>query len=587
LRVFKRTKWTLVDLTAWQFSAFVGLLLRFETIPNLDLIVRASLYGLGLSLVFRIFLYADKSFFGRYVNFTSDEVLSFFRVFLVIVSLGSLPLILTSGTFLPRSFAVLNCILSFTVMLTTRFIARSLIRAKSTHSQTKSALIYGAGFYSEMVIRQMLDKPESEWKIDGIIDDDPAKANYRILGIRVLGNSQQLARFIEKYNPDLIVVAVANLDSKKLQLIDTIARGKNISVHIVPSLSALLGKKFSLAELKPLDEVDLIGRKIINVDIDFVKSCISNKRILVTGAGGSIGSELSRQLSILQPAFLGLLDRDESGLLATQLSINNEGLLTSSNLILADIRDKDRIEEIFAVHKPEIVFHAAALKHLPLLESNPEEAWKTNVVGTLNMLELSRQYGVDTFVNISTDKAADPISVLGYSKLLTERLTSHFGRSGSKSNFISVRFGNVFGSRGSVIGTFSHQIKLGGPVTVTDPQVSRYFMTIHEAVHLVLRATRIGQNGETLVLDMGDPVKIVDIAKKLIARSAQDIEIRFSGVRKGEKIHEVLFSEDEDIEETIDPMIKKTIVRELDSSRIEDLANIYASQVKEFRFTKR
>jgi dTDP-glucose 4,6-dehydratase len=245
------------------------------------------------------------------------------------------------------------------------------------------------------------------------------------------------------------------------------------------------------------------------------------------------------------------------------------------------------MEEIFALHKPEIIFHAAALKHLPLLESNPEEAWKTNIVGTLNMLELSRQFEVETFVNISTDKAADPISVLGHSKLLTERLTSHFGRSGSESNFISVRFGNVFGSRGSVIGTFTHQIKLGGPVTITDPLVTRYFMTIHEAVHLVLRATRIGQNGETLVLDMGDPVKILDIAKKLIARSSQDIEIRFSGVRKGEKIHEALFSEDEAIEETVDPMIRKTFVKELNSSRIEDLAKIYSSQVKEFRFTKR
>lgn len=585
MKVFERMKWPLVDLTVWQLSTFLALLLRFEILPNLESIVRGSLYGLGLSIVFRIFLDVDKRLFGKYVNFTSDEVLSFLRVFLIIIPLGSVPLFVSNGTFLPRSFAVLSCILSFTAMLTSRFIARNFIRAKISKRQTKSALIYGAGFYSEMVIRQILDKPDSEWKINGIVDDDPEKANSRVLGVKVLGDSKKLNYLIEKFNPDLIIVAVANLDSAKLELIDMVGRNKGVPVNIVPSLSALLGRKFSLAELKPLDEVDLIGRKIIHVDIDFVKSSIQNKRVLVTGAGGSIGSELSRQLSSLQPAFLGLLDRDESGLLATQLSINNEGLLSSSNLILADIRDRDRMKEIFDLHKPEIVFHAAALKHLPLLESNPEEAWKTNIVGTLNMLELARLFEVETFVNISTDKAADPISVLGFSKLLTERLTSHFGRDEKKSNFISVRFGNVFGSRGSVIGTFTHQIKRGGPVTVTDPEVTRYFMTIHEAVHLVLRATRIGQSGETLVLDMGDPVKILDIAQKLIARSSRDIEIQFTGVRKGEKIHEALFSQDETVEETVDPMIRKTFVRELISTRIEDLADIYSSQVKEFKFT--
>lgn len=587
MRAVQRFKWPVSDLLLWQFSALFTLLLRFEAIPEPVLIARGAIYAFILSLTFRLLYYIDERIFGEYVKLTSDEVISFIRISLVIIPVGSIPLFVSRGVILPRSFTALICILSLGFMLCSRLIARHWLRAGNSQMQTKSALIYGAGFYSEMVIRQMLDKPDSEWKIDGIVDDDPEKANSRILGIRVLGDSKNLDYLIEKFNPDAIIIAVANLDSTKLELIDTVARNRSVPVSIVPSLSALLGRKFSLAELKPLDEVDLIGRKVIEVDIDFVKSRIENKRVLITGAGGSIGSELSRQLSILQPAFLGLLDRDESGLLATQLSINNEGLLNSSNLILADIRDRDRLEEIFALHKPEIVFHAAALKHLPLLESNPEEAWKTNIVGTLNMLELSRQFEVETFVNISTDKAADPISVLGYSKLLTERLTSHFGRSGSKSNFISVRFGNVFGSRGSVIGTFTHQIKLGGPVIVTDPLVTRYFMTIHEAVHLVLRATRIGQNGETLILDMGDPVKILDIAKKLIARSSQDIEIHFSGVRKGEKIHEALFSEDEAIEETVDPMIRKTFVKELNSSRIEDLANIYSSQVKEFRFTKR
>jgi FlaA1/EpsC-like NDP-sugar epimerase len=571
------------DFTIWQVSAFLALIFRFERWPSEEYLARMITAAIIFGVVFEFLLYIDKLLFGNFVRFTTDQVISYIRSLLVIIPFGSIPLLVTGGSFLPRTFASLTCILSMLLMLSLRFITRALIRKRQTSQHSKSALIYGAGFYSEMVIRQMLDKPHSEWKIYGIIDDDTEKINSRILGIKVLGDTKKLDHLIDKFRPDLIIVTVSNLDSRKMQLIDTIARKWGVPVDVVPSLSALLGREFTLAELKPLDETDLIGRKAVDVDIQFVKHSIANKRILVTGAGGSIGSELSRQLSGLQPAFLGLLDRDESGLLATQLSINNEGLLSSSNLILADIRDRDRLEEIFTIHKPEIVFHAAALKHLPLLQSNPEEAWKTNVVGTLNMLELSKEFEVETFVNISTDKAADPISVLGHSKLLTERLTSHFGRNGTKSNFMSVRFGNVFGSRGSVIGTFNHQIKNGGPVTVTDPEVSRYFMTIHEAVHLVLRASRIGQSGDTLVLEMGDPVRIFDIAQKLIARSAQKIEIQFCGVREGEKIHEVLFGDDEVVGETIDPMIRKTEVKQLTSTKIENLYEIYLASLESFK----
>jgi FlaA1/EpsC-like NDP-sugar epimerase len=331
--------------------------------------------------------------------------------------------------------------------------------------------------------------------------------------------------------------------------------------------------------MKPLEVSDLIGRKFIDVDIDFLRSYVKDKSIIVTGAGGSIGSELSRQLSLLNPAFLGLLDRDESGLLSTQLSINNQGLLNTSNLLLADIRDEERLEEIFNTHKPDLVFHAAALKHLPLLQANPNEAWKTNIVGTLKLLELSNKHRVDTFVNISTDKAADPISILGHSKLLTEQLTSYFGQKSTQTKFVSVRFGNVFGSRGSVIGTFNHQINVDGPVIVTGPEVTRFFMTIHEAVHLVLRASRIGINGDTSVLNMGSPVNILGIAEKLIQRSGKNVEVRFSGLREGEKEHETLFASNEQEEETRDPMISKTRVEELESIDLEKLQNLFIERI--------
>jgi FlaA1/EpsC-like NDP-sugar epimerase len=286
-----------------------------------------------------------------------------------------------------------------------------------------------------------------------------------------------------------------------------------------------------------------------------------------------------RQINSLGPSFLGLLDRDESGILNTQLSLDNQGLLSASNLILADIRDHERLNEVFSNFKPDIVFHAAALKHLPLLENNPGEAWKTNVVGTWNLLQVCKKYQVETFVNISTDKAADPISVLGHSKLITEQISSFFSAEIPSLRCISVRFGNVFGSRGSVIGTFNHQINMGGPVIVTHPEVTRFFMTIHEAVHLVLRSSIIGEGGETLILNMGEPVKILDLAKKLILRSGKHIEIEFSGMRDGEKIHETLFAKDEIVFETNDPLISKTRVNDIASVEFEYLLNQFNSSI--------
>jgi len=263
-----------------------------------------------------------------------------------------------------------------------------------------------------------------------------------------------------------------------------------------------------------------------------------------TGAGGSIGSELVRQIYRYRPSVLFLLDRDESALHHVQLTLDGSGHLMSPNLILADIRDAQRISEVIKETEPEIIFHAAALKHLPLLERHPEEAFKTNVRGTANMLQAAMDHGVTHFVNISTDKAADPTSILGKSKLLTEQLTAGVPED-AKRNFVSVRFGNVLGSRGSVIETFRFQIENGGPVTVTDETVTRFFMTIREAVHLVLQAAVIGNHGQTLILDMGLPLKIADLAQHMINRSGRNINIEFTGLRPGEKTHEVLVSTNE------------------------------------------
>jgi FlaA1/EpsC-like NDP-sugar epimerase len=314
---------------------------------------------------------------------------------------------------------------------------------------------------------------------------------------------------------------------------------------------------------------DMIGRQPVDTDVAAIAHYLTGRRLLVTGAGGSIGSELCRQIHKFAPAALIMLDRDESALHAVQLSIYGQGLLDSPQVVLADIRDRASLDAIFAELAPEVVFHAAALKHLPLLERYPLEAWNTNVIGTLNVLEASAAAGVRRFVNISTDKAADPISALGYSKRLAEQLTSWMSRR-TEGSYLSVRFGNVLGSRGSVLHAFQAQIEGGGPVTVTDPQVSRYFMTVSEACQLVVQAGAIGRPGEALVLDMGEPVRILDVARRMIAAAGAPVEIVFTGLRGGEKLHESPLGVGEDGDRRIHPLISHVVVPPV---RPQDLAH--------------
>jgi FlaA1/EpsC-like NDP-sugar epimerase len=289
----------------------------------------------------------------------------------------------------------------------------------------------------------------------------------------------------------------------------------------------------------------LLGRRKVVIDLQQISDYLVNRRVLVTGAGGSIGSELCRQLARFNPAELIMLDRDESALHEVQLSIHGRALLDTPQTVLADLRDEATINHIFDTRKPEVVFHAAALKHLPLLERYPLEAYQTNVLGTLTLLNAAQRTGVGVFVNISTDKAANPISVLGYSKRIAERVTAAVGNTAKSGKYMSVRFGNVLGSRGSVLMSFRDQIAKGGPLTVTHRGVTRYFMTISEAVQLVIQAGAIGRSGEALVLDMGTPVSIYDVAKQLVANSGKPVEIEIVGLRAGEKVHEELFGDGE------------------------------------------
>jgi FlaA1/EpsC-like NDP-sugar epimerase len=326
----------------------------------------------------------------------------------------------------------------------------------------------------------------------------------------------------------------------------------------------------SVAQLRDISEADLLGRHQIETDLDSIAHHLTGQRVLVTGAGGSIGSELCRQIHRYGPAELIMLDRDESALHAVQLSMYGRALLDGDCTVLADIRDAGRIHQIFQDRNPQIVFHAAALKHLPLLEKYPAEALKSNVWGTLTVLEAAAASGVDRFVNISTDKAANPTSVLGFSKRIAERLTAE-AATRADGTYLSVRFGNVLGSRGSVLTSFESQIEAGGPVTVTHPDVTRYFMTVQEAVQLVIQAAAIGRDGEALVLDMGKPVRIADVARQLAARSPRHIDIVYTDLRPGEKLHEDLFGDGELDQRPFHPLISHVPVPAMAPKDVRDL----------------
>jgi FlaA1/EpsC-like NDP-sugar epimerase len=387
-------------------------------------------------------------------------------------------------------------------------------------------------------------------------------------GVPVLGGRDDLARALGRTRAGTVILAVANAEADLVRDIRDRALAAGVQFKVVPSVPELMDHPVGVRDIRDVQIADLLGRHQIDTDLDAIAGYLTGKRVLVTGAGGSIGSELCRQIHRFAPAELMMLDRDESSLLAVQLSIDPAARLDDPAVILADLRDAGRIRTIFRERRPQVVFHAAALKHLSLLQRFPGEAVLTNIQGTLNVL--SAATSVERFVNISTDKAANPVSVLGASKRITERLTAEMARRRA-GTFLSVRFGNVLGSRGSVFTTFSAQIAAGGPITVTDPEVTRYFMTIQEAVHLVIQAAAIGRGGEALVLEMGKPVRIAEVAAQMAAMAPSPVEIRYIGLRPGEKLAEELFGEGEVDRRPIHPLISHVSVPPLPIASLRTL----------------
>jgi len=426
---------------------------------------------------------------------------------------------------------------------------------------TTRLLIFGAGDGGYQVLRALLGDPTSAYIPVALIDDDPRKRNLQLMGVRVLGSRTRLVEVAARVKAEAILLAVPSAAGELVRAVEALAEQAGIPLKVLPPVAELYWGRVGSSDIRDVTEEDLLGRRPLDTDVASIAGYITGRRVLVTGAGGSIGSELCRQLERFGPAELMMLDRDESALHATQLSIEGRALLDSDNLILADIRDRITIEAIFRERRPEVVFHAAALKHLTLLERHPGEALRTNVWGTWNVFQAAGEAGVGRFINISTDKAAGPISVLGYSKRIAERLCA---QAIGDMTSVSVRFGNVLGSRGSVLGAFRAQAAAGRDLTVTDPDVTRYFMTVSESVELVIQAGAIGAQGEVLVLDMGEPVRILDVAERIARQADPPVGIEFTGLRPGEKLHEVLLGPGEESIRRIHPLISHLEVKSLD-----------------------
>jgi len=514
-----------------------------------------------------------------------EEVAAVARVTFVVALLLELSDLLAPRP-VPASAPVFGGMAAFLLSLAARYCYRLFRehRQRPRAAELERLVVFGAGDTAAQVLPQLLHREDSTYLPVALLDDDPAKRRLVVAGVRVEGTRDDLAAVAAKHRATALLVAMVAPPAALLRVLADQAAAAGLELRVLPSLRELLEGSASPLDLRTPSTRDLLGRAEVTVELDGAASYLIGRRVLVTGAGGSIGSELCRQLRRYGPAELIMADRDESALHALQLSLDGRALLDSTSLALVDIRDAAAVDLLFAEHRPETVFHAAALKHLPMLERHPAEAVKTNVWGTLNVLEAAARHGTETFVNISTDKAADPTSVLGYAKRVGERLTAGIGCE-LQRRFVSVRFGNVLGSRGSVYGTFQAQIAAGGPVTVTHPEVCRYFMTVEEAVQLVLQAGAIGRPGEVLVLDMGAPVRILDVARRMIAESGRAVDIVFTGLRPGEKLAETLLGADEPDRRDRHPLVSQVPCAPLDAglARALDVSDVNSGVAEALR----
>jgi FlaA1/EpsC-like NDP-sugar epimerase len=548
-------------IAAANLTAFA---LRFDgDIP--PFYARLLLQGLPIILVvywLSLFLFGIQHGLWRYVGLHDLGRILWASVAGSVVSFGILHGLLRWVAY-PRSVIILTGLLSGLYLAGIRLAVRWFREWMQVWSpMARRVLIVGAGNASELLVRDMLTDASYHYRPVGLIDDDPIKRRMKIHGVPVVGKIEEIPDLVRRLLVHEIIVAIPTASNTLKQKILAASEGFKVPIKILPNVKQLLADPAALRQIRPMSLEDLLQREPVQTDRQELHVLLEGKRVLVTGAGGSIGSELCRQIALYKPAMLVLFERYENGLHALDLELRSKFPLVKIVPAVGDVTVPERVSEVLAQTRPELIFHAAAHKHVPLMEVNPKEAVRNNVSGTKTVAEAALAAGVERFVLISTDKAVNPTSVMGATKRVAEEFIQSLNRNG-QTKFTVVRFGNVLGSNGSVVPLFAEQIRTGGPVTVTHPDIKRFFMTIPEAVQLVLQASVLGHGEDVFVLDMGEQIKVADLAKNMIVLSGlvpdQDIRIVYTGLRPGEKLFEELFEETEQVEPTAHPKIQRAV----------------------------
>ncbi|MBB6449884.1 FlaA1/EpsC-like NDP-sugar epimerase [Geomicrobium halophilum] len=562
---------TLIVLSA----VFIGGYLLFD----LQGLSRELMFTTSIVLVIAHHIFASmfKLYKGAWQYASTNELLRIFYAVTLSVLVASAVQPLFFDTFYARTMLV-TWMLHILLIGGTRFAWRMYRdHYMKPHNNRKRTLIVGAGAGGTMLTRQLKGSPEAELKPVAYADDESTKQHLEIMDVPVAGSVEDIHHIVAHYRVEHIVIAIPSLKREDLNRIYDQCMETNIKPQIMPMLEDIVSGKLEVTQIRDVEVEDLLGRDPVELDTEGIGDKITGKTVLITGAGGSIGSELCRQLCNFDPSEMILLGHGENSIYSIHMELQKTYSHITFETEIADIQHAERMQGVMETYMPDVVYHAAAHKHVPLMEKNPQEAVKNNVIGTRNVAEAADTVGVSTFVMISSDKAVNPTSVMGATKRIAEMVVQHLDTT-SATRFVAVRFGNVLGSRGSVIPLFKKQIEAGGPVTVTHPDMTRYFMTIPEASRLVIQAGALADGGEIFVLDMGEPVKIVDLAKNLIRFSGfseDDIGIEYTGMRPGEKMYEELLKDEEIDRKQVYPKIHIGRTTEVPMNNLKELFNTY------------
>lgn len=563
-RTLRVTFLALVDLVVIQFSAFMALLARFDfsyTLLRESMFLDALLRYAPWFTMLTVLIFIPFKLYSSLWEFASvDELLHILLAAMAVAVLQFAAIVLNLVN-LPLSFPMLNAMFLAVLTVLFRFsyrMARSIARRRSRRGVQARTMLIGAGSAGMQTLREFETSENSKNHVVCIIDDDPQKTGRYLNNVKIVGTRRDIAKAAQDYRVEEIVFAIPAAPTQQRKQILKLCQETGCKLKILPGISQLANGEVKVQKIRDVDVLDLLGRDSVQVDLSQIAEYLSGKTVLVTGGGGSIGSELCRQIAGHRPKRLVIFDIYENNAYDIQQELRRTHPGLELITLIGSVRDTERVNMLFETYRPEIVFHAAAHKHVPLMEDSPNEAIKNNVFGTYHVARAADCYGTKTFVLISTDKAVNPTNVMGASKRICEMIVQTMANR-SATKFVAVRFGNVLGSNGSVIPLFKRQIAEGGPVTVTHPDIIRYFMTIPEAVQLVLQAGAYANRGEIFVLDMGEPVRIDDLARNLIRLSGftpdEDIEIRYTGLRPGEKLFEEMLMDEEGLRETANKLI--------------------------------